>query len=226
MPDIKKRVATVAALTAFTAGSAAGVAFAADSPAAPAGPGDRETATTYADIDGDGRQNAVTVREVDDNLQTLTFAFADGVVDTSFEADSSTPLQEPRRVDINGDGKDEVMVANAVGANTITFNIWTYEPGEGIVPLTTSAGAPFELYEGGGVSAINGYSCTADHSGSQFVTVEAQLAGTPDDKAVFDGGRITYSVNNNAMTAEARTPIDKAPAKDPVLATDPDSCTP
>jgi hypothetical protein len=221
-----KRVATVLALTAAAAAYEPAIAFASESAIAPRTAQDWETATTYADVDGDGRPNAVTVREVSADTQTLTFAFPEELVQTSFEADAAAPLQQPRPVDINGDGRDEVVVAHAVGANTITFNIWKYEPGQGIVRLTTSAGAPFEVYEGGGVASIARYGCTPTPAGRHFVTVNAQLAETPDGELRYDGERTTYSVNRNATTVETLTPIHRAPADDPRLAADPASCAP
>lgn len=221
MRNTGKRAATVVALSAATAVSAATMAFASEPAATTAD--EWETVTTQADVDGDGSPNAVTLREVSADTQTLTFAFAEEVIDTSFEADARPPLQQPRVVDIDGDGRDEIMVAQSVGANTITFNIWKYEPGQGIVRLTTSAGAPFEVYEGGGVASISGYSCNQVPGGREFVTVNSHTSST---EPVFDGDRITYSVNLNAMTVEARAEIREAPVGDPLLATDPASCTP
>lgn len=213
-----KRVATVVALTAAAVVSAAGAAAATAQ--------EWETATTYADVDGDGTLNAVTVREVAPDTQTLTFAFPGEVIDTAFAADSRTPLQRPRPVDINGDGRDEVVVASAVGANTVTFNIWKYEPGQGIVRLTTSAGAPFDVFEGGGAAAIGRYGCVPVPTGRHFLTVDAQLVGTEGGQPVYDGERTTYSVNRNATTVETVTPIHRARADDPRLAADPATCRP
>lgn len=216
--------------TGLALGAAATAAAALTVTAAPAlagpGPDERESVTIYADVDGDGWPNAVTVREVGPQTQTLTFSFGDHVVGTSFTADSSTPLQPPRRVDINGDGTHEVLVAHAVGANTLTFGIWKYEPGQGAVRLTTSAGGPFDVFEGGGVSAISGYGCQPVPGGREFVTVNAQLVDAPGNAPRYSGDRTTYSVNLNAVTVESRTPIDHAPPDDPRLATDPATCTP
>lgn len=226
MRHIGKRLATVVAVTAATATSASTIAFAAESSIAPRAAQEWETATTYADVDGDGTLNAVTVREVSAHTQTLTFAFPEDLVQTTFEADAAAPLVQPRPADINADGRDEVVVAHAVGANTITFNIWKYEPGQGIVRLTTSAGAPFEVYEGGGVASINRYGCTPTPDGRHFVTVNAQLAETPDGALRYDGERTTYSVNLNATTVETVTPIHHASPDDPRLAADPADCAP
>lgn len=215
-----KRIACALAMAATATTSMATLAT-----ASPAPQDNRESATAYADVDGDGAPNAVTVREVADDVQTLTFAFAGGQIDTTFPADARPPLQQPRPVDIDGDGLDEVIVAHSVGANTLTFNIWKFEPGEGIVRLRTSAGAPFEVYEGGGVSATSGYGCTPTPDGREFVTVQAAQAGDPAEQR-FDGDRTSYRVHGDAVSVESRTPIEQAPADHPLLDIDPATCAP
>ncbi|RZS36558.1 hypothetical protein EV193_107239 [Herbihabitans rhizosphaerae] len=221
MPHKGIRIAAAGAVVAVAGTALATVA--ASGTASAQEPG-YESTTVYADVDGDGKPNAVTVNEVSPNRQALIFAFAEDALDVSFEADTAPPLQPPRVVDVDADGRDEVVVAKVVGANTLTFTVWKFDQVRGIVPLTTNAGGPFDVFEGGGIAAVSGYTCATDHDGRQFVTVNAHLVGPPSGNPRYDGERTSYKVTGNSVTVQSVTPIRQAGRDDPLLVADPATC--
>ena len=187
--------------------------------------GEFEERTVQADVDGDGRLDGVTSREVDADTQALIFGLAEEQLDTTFGWNSSYPLQEPRRVDVNGDGRHEVVVTESVGANTLTLAVRDYDPASGIRSVTTVDGAPLRLYEGGGVSANSGYGCLDDHTGTrELVTVNAHVTSTPDDTPLFSGERTTFLVDNGVATETNKEQFNDVTRDDPLLATNPQSC--
>lgn len=212
-------------LAAAAAIGTAAVLVAAPAAAADGAPVDGETATVYGDVDGDGHGGPITLREVGENTQSLRFSFDDQTYATTFEADTRAPLQEPRVVDIDSDGTDEVMAVKFVGANTLTMTIWKYVPGEGIVEMTDTSGAPFEVYEGGSASAVSGYECTADHDAGQFVTLLAQQdVPSPGEEPHYTGTRITHSVDGTTVSEESVVPVEGTDISAPPLKTDPATC--
>lgn len=212
-------------VTKLLALSFAGAAFAL--PAATAQADELETKTIQADVDGDGNLDQVTLSEISADSQKLVFSVPQGEIAVTIAGDSSFPLQEPRRVDVNGDGQHEVLVAEFVGANTVTFNGWYFDVDRNkIFPTSTPDGSRLKIYEGGGVSAINGYSCVGhpDTGARDLSTVEARLVDTPGDQPVFDGARTTYHVDGGIAREIDRLEFTGVGPDDPRLATEPQSC--
>ncbi|MBK1787691.1 hypothetical protein [Prauserella cavernicola] len=184
---------------------------------------DPGTRTIAADVDGDGTLDRVTVRQLDDSTQTLTFEVAGRTVEVTTEGEGFAPLEQPRRVDVNSDGRDEVVLARAVGANTVTFDLWSYDPVRAkIFPVSTPDGARLDVFEGGGVNATSGYTCVdhPDTGARDFVTVNAYRT----EAGTFDGERTTYSVDGDLARQTDRVEFTAVDEDDPVLATEPSSC--
>lgn len=55
---------------------------------------------------------------------------------------AAQPLVDPRPTDVNSDGTDEALVPEFVGANTLPFHLWAYDPASGLQEITTPDGAP------------------------------------------------------------------------------------
>ncbi|PWV80386.1 hypothetical protein SAMN05421630_109263 [Prauserella marina] len=193
---------------------------------------DGETRTAKADIDGDGEPDDVVLKEASANNQTLTFRLASGgSAEMTFEGDTSMPLQPPRPVDLNGDKQDEIVVAESVGANTLTLNVWAYDvTGTKIFPVTTTNGGRLRLFEGGGIAAVTGYGClplNPGSSGRDLIGVKALIDDPASDTATYTGTRTTYHVtpDGKARTVN-RVNVTSVPRDDPALTTDPAACIP
>lgn len=214
---MRRRSVTVAIVLAMTTSAAF----------APASAAPRQDPSVQADVDGDGHPNTVTVREDSPGKQMLTVDDVDGTdVQAAFPVQDATPLQQPRAVDIDGDGKAEVMVAHAVGANTVRFNIWKYDPDRGLVPMKTKQGEPFDFSEGSGVTALSGYSCVPNPPRArEFVTIDAELVSPPGRPAAYSGVRIDYAIDGDTLTPIFRKAIDDEPRIHSLLVTNPVSCT-
>ena len=186
-----------------------------------------ETKTTQADVDGDGRLDGVTLREVSADSQTLTFGLADEQVQITIAGDARYPLQTPRPVDVNSDGSHEVTVPEFIGANTITSNIWRYDVQRGkIFPVSNPDGSRLKVYEGGGASARSGYNCFdyPDTGARDLETLEARMVGTSDGSPLFNGVRTRYHVVYGIATQVKRVEYEAIAGTDPRLDSDPRSC--
>ncbi|MEU3269672.1 VCBS repeat-containing protein [Saccharomonospora sp. NPDC006951] len=223
------RVASRVVAAGFACATLAAASFTALPPAQGQG---GETRTTQADVDGDGQLDDVVLKEASANNQTLTFRLASGgSAEVTFEGDTSMPLQPPRPVDVNGDGQDEVVVAEMVGANTLTLNVWSYDVARTkVFPVTTPNGGRLQLFEGGGIAAVTGYGCARlnpGSSGRDLIGVKALIDDPASDAATYTGTRTTYHVtpDGKARTVN-RLNVTSVPRDDPALTTDPQACTP
>ncbi|MCG8919725.1 VCBS repeat-containing protein [Actinokineospora sp. PR83] len=174
-----------------------------------------------ADLNGDGRADRVVVEAVAGapEVQSLV-ATVNGVRLTARPPmDNYGGVQPLRVVDLDGDGRDEVLVVQSVGANTTSSGVWGLYGG--LRPMLTADRAPLLLWEGGGISAISRYGCEQTATGRQLVTVGAQL--TDWDNGVYEGERVTYAVTGRVATETSRTPVTGG-SQDPLLQADPQTC--
>ncbi|WP_139320577.1 hypothetical protein [Saccharomonospora sp. CUA-673] len=149
------------------------------------------SASTTADISGDGGPELVTVRAGGDDTSgehVVSARFADhSYVESAYPADSTARYAiEPRPADLNRDGKAEIVTATESGANTITFTAFTYVPEQGFVQLTGTDGTPFTFHDGGGATMRVSYGCHgpgADDSTFRVVQAERGDDGTYDASA-------------------------------------------
>lgn len=174
-----------------------------------------------ADVDGDGRNDPITLRQVSAETMLLRAGLDEEFVDTTVAGNARG--QRPVPSDVNGDGADEVLVPEAVGANTITYTAWAYTPEAGLHPVRTADGAPLRLHEGGGATAVSTYGCAPANADRQLVSVNAYESGP---EAAYQGDRVTYSVRASVATVVDEVTIADAQRDDPALQADPATCAP
>lgn len=207
------------------AAAALGAASVGTATASPSMPG--EAVTVYADLDGNAVVDPVTLATVEGGAFELTTTIDGTTYQAGVGDGTQQPLVDPRPVDVNSDGVDEVLVPEFVGANTLTFHVWAYDPTRGLYEITTPDGAPLAVYEGGGVAASSGYECPADHDGRTLDLVSGAVPGSPDpDDLRYDGERVTYDVRGGVAGRVHVTPFTGVTRDDPVIATDPATCAP
>ncbi len=176
--------------------------------------------TASADLNGDGRLDRVVLRPVDGNpnVQELVAKVGGKRLTATVPMNNYSGLQPMRVVDVDADGRDEVVVAQSVGANTDSFGVWGLHGGA-LSPIRLAGGAQLILWEGGGISAVLGYGCT-DHDGRQLVQVRAVGIG---DYTVYEGESIVYTVDGGVATEVARVPVS-GPRDAPGFQVDPAAC--
>lgn len=174
-----------------------------------------------ADVDGDGRADPVSLRQVSEDTMLLRVGLRDQFVDATIQGNARG--QELSVVDVNGDGLDEVMVPESVGANTITYTVWGYD--NGLRMVRTDNADPWRLATGGGATAVSTYGCAPDNSERLLTTVSA-YEDSNGDNFVFKGNRETYSVVDGVARVVDEVPIEDAQRDDPRLNEDPASCAP
>ena len=180
--------------------------------------------TVAADLDGDGQADRVSVRVVDGDptrqqLSAVVRGFRVGSAYMPLHSPSG--VLPPRVVDLDGDGRDEVVVTEAVGANTDHFTVWRLDARR-LRAVTTPDGAPLRLTEGGGASAITRYGCEDVDGARRLVTVLGRLDGTTNP-ALYDGERVTHTVHNGVATTTSTTPV-RAQRTDPAYQVDREAC--
>ncbi|GAB3008817.1 hypothetical protein [Saccharothrix stipae] len=187
---------------------------------APPAAGDQ---SVTADLDGDGRADRAWVRVVegDPDRQELVAAIRHYRITARMPLYSRTGVLPLRVVDLDDDGRDEVVVTESAGANTDLFTVWGVR-GMRLRTVTTPEGGPLALAEGGGVNAINRYGCEVVDGARHLVTVTGQLVW-PSDPMVYEGTRVTYAVHEGVATATSTTPV-LGERIDPVYQVDPQAC--
>lgn len=213
---------TTRKLAVLTTGVLAAAAFATLSGTAWAAPD--EDVVTSADLDGDGEQETVNVLSVGTQDQRI-LAVVDGVeVEVAAPADTRSVIRPPRVVDIDGDGSDELVVREQVGANTEAFGIWEYANGEFRAIGTPNADV-MRLYQGGGVSARSGYGCEGAGDDRTLVVLSAEADVTNTPEATYSGSWTYYRVVDGIATPTgAEESFANEPADTPMLQLDADTC--
>jgi hypothetical protein len=196
-------------------------------PGVAAAQGASDVVSADADVDGDGAANRVTLQQVAPGTQLLRVGLADEFVDARVSGHEAVPLIVPFVVDVNGDGRDELVLATSLGANTTTFEVWSLDDGR-LHAVTTEDGAPWRLYEGGGVSAIGAYGCVPGTPGRQLRDVQARLddAASGDGTTRYDGAVVTYAVAGGVAHPAATESLQGVTRDDPRVQVDPATCTP
>ncbi|MET0236454.1 MAG: VCBS repeat-containing protein [Kibdelosporangium sp.] len=185
-------------------GLAGVLALAAPSAAAPA------QVIANPDLDGDGKADTVIAKPSADNPaeQVLLATVRGRLMYAHLPYDSYVGVEPMRVVDVNGDGKQEVVVTEYVGANTLQLSIWGLRT-DRIRVMTDAGQTPLKIFDGGGISSINKYGCETTGNGRRFVTVSALYDW---DTGLYTGARITYSVRDGVATETSRTtatgPVD------------------
>ncbi|GAA0530864.1 hypothetical protein GCM10011581_28370 [Saccharopolyspora subtropica] len=173
-----------------------------------------------ADMDGDGRPDPVSLQQVSDSSMLLRVGLPGEFVDAKVPGNAGG--RQPVPVDVNGDGFDEVLVPEAVGANTVTYVVWAYSAEAGLFGVPLRDGAPWRIFEGGGATAVSTYGCGPGRPGRVLDSVNAYLA----DDGGYRGERVTYQFAYGVAGEVYRMPISGVGRDDPALQADPATCAP
>lgn len=177
-----------------------------------------------ADLNGDGTLDRVVVRTTPDNPNQQSLVATVGR--TNYVAHVPLPdsgLEAPRVVDLDGNGRDEVVVKEYSGANTDELSVWGFNDGFGPFVMSVPWQAPLRLWEGGGASAINRFGCEVyDNEGRRkLVTVQAERVSVEHE--IYAGERVTYFIHNGYVTVSTRTQVTGTP-NHAAFQADPASC--
>jgi hypothetical protein len=115
----------------------------------------------------------------------------------------------------------------AVGANTTTYEVWRYDDTRGLHAVTDAGGAPWRLYEGGGVSAISGYACAPGTPRRPYAVDARWDESRPEQEPIrYDGEVVTYDLADGVARPVTTEPVRGATRKDPRVLADPTTCAP
>ncbi|GAB3287413.1 FG-GAP repeat domain-containing protein [Parasphingorhabdus pacifica] len=174
-----------------------------------------------ADLDGDGRENPIVLRQTSPGEMLLRAGLPGEFVDATISGESRG--QPPVPIDVNGDGSDEIMVPESVGANTIISSVWRYSAEAGLHAVRTADGEQWRLAEGGSATTVSTYGCAPAATGRNLVSVNA-YESAPDFS--YRGNRVTYSVRDGVAHVVEEITIEDAGRDDPRLRGDPATCAP
>ena len=190
---------------------------------APATAAADDVAAAYADLNGDHRIDRVQVRPApdDQNEQILIGSVGRTNYVTRIRLDTNVGVRPLRVVDLDRDGRQEVVVTEVVGANTLWYTVWRLD--NGWQPLRSSAGGPaLILFEGGGISALSRYGCVSANGHRELVVVGALLQD-PWDAGIYAGDRVTYVVVNGVAQVTSRATVSGSRGTLEAMA-DPNAC--
>ncbi|QUF05678.1 hypothetical protein KCV87_06170 [Actinosynnema pretiosum subsp. pretiosum] len=195
------------ALAALPALLLQGIASADGVPSGGDASADATTRTAFADLDGDGNAERITVDLVkaDDPARQRISAVIGGVaVSALTTADGRVGVQPVQVVDLNDDGRQEVVAKELMGANTDHYTAWGYHYGT-LSPVTNGddyTGAALRFHEGGGISALSYFGCEGEGAERKFKVASAVRAGFDGN---YDGTVTSYRVENGiAKVTEQR----------------------
>jgi hypothetical protein len=208
----KKIAATTGIVVAGLAFSTAGVASAAP-----------RTVAAQADLDGNGTLDHVSLSQVSPALYLLEANIGGQVFQANLALDEYTGVQPLRVTDVNADGKDEIALTEVLGANTTTLSLFDFD-GQNLRVVSTPDHRGLSLYEGGGISTRNGYTCEPSRLGKVLVSFTALLDDNWGDPATYSGTRTSYLVRDGVATQSARFSFTGVGADSVWLKGDPAAC--
>ncbi|KAA9158118.1 VCBS repeat-containing protein [Amycolatopsis acidicola] len=175
------------------------------------------------DLDGDGYPDLATLTMAGDGQQRLDFTVRGETTSVQLTGDPAQGVQPMRVTDMNGDGRQEVVVVESVGANTTFSTVWDHA-GSGPRALSTSDGKPLQLAEGGGMAARLGYECASNAAGGRDL-ITLQVSRDDGDAVTYTGSRVRYEITDDVVHQVNDYTISSVGQDDPVLRTAPASCS-
>ena len=178
-----------------------------------------------ADLNGDGTLDRVVVKADanDPNAQSViaTVGRANYVARTEFYAPEGVSVQQPRVVDVNADGRDEVLVTELIGEDLTRFTVWGVSSrGWGPVMHAAAPDVMFKVWEGESAEFIDHYGCEPDSLGGRRIV---SVYGSLSEQEIFWGARETYSVYDGWASRTSSTSVS-GPRDSSVWHTDPQAC--
>jgi hypothetical protein len=161
--------------------------------------------SVLADLDGDGTLEKVVSQPIAGNPDEQLLITMVRSVRLSAKAPLASYLGrlELDVADVNGDGRDEVLVTESIGANTNSMSVWGLYGG--LRPVITADGSVLKLWEGGGVSAHDRFTCEPVGDRRRLVTISAEL--TDWQVGTFTGERVSYTVRDGLATESGRVQV-------------------
>lgn len=194
-------------------------AFAAPAAAAAAAPTEH---AVQADLNGDGTMDRVVVKSVPGNPNEQLLVATVGRVnyvarEPFFGLDAG--VQPLRVVDLNADGRDEVLLTEEIGAHTDVLSVWGLF--DGWRPMKMPDQSRLRLFEGGAVYSFDKFGCDTIAGQRKLVTVSGWLDEMETD--IYTGRRITYSVGFGAVEQWSYMEVS-GPRDAPVFRVAPQAC--
>jgi hypothetical protein len=180
--------------------------------------------TAQGDLDGDGTPDTVTLTPQSEGVEQKVTVTAGGQT-AELTLSLSTPdglPREPRFVDLNDDGKDEVLVTETVGDSNTTFVTVDLGAG-GLRVMKTPEGQELRFFEGDTAVARSGYTCKQTLFGREFTILFAVAADESADPS-FIGTLAGYRVSGGVATPTTQIPIFWVKGDNPQLTVDPSAC--
>ncbi|HYQ69520.1 hypothetical protein [Actinophytocola sp.] len=166
---------------------------------------DDDMSVVYADLNGDHRIDRVTLAQAQDNPNDQILVGTVGP--TSYYKRIPTggePVSPLRVVDLDQDGRQEVLVTELNGISTSWFGVWHLNNGYDWQPVLAASGGGFELYEGGGIREISRYGCKQVNGHREVVLLSAQLQDPWEDE-IYAGRLQSFTVRNGVATPTSTT---------------------
>lgn len=192
---------------------AAGAAVAA-APLASAAPTD--WATTYANLDGAGADERVTVRDVDADTHELVITFGSGAVEYYAYTVGDTGVRTPRVTDVNRDGQDEVVVSTLSNEVAARYRMITWVAGTGAVSVKEGDGRIAVLKEGRAEPGV-GFKC----DGSNLVRVSASR---DNNATTYSGSQASHRLDGTTLRWVKSSQFFEVDADSPLLRPQQSTC--
>jgi hypothetical protein len=174
---------------------------------APATASADDVSVAYADLNGDHRIDRVTLARAHDNPNDqLLVATVGRTSHVRRIPTAGEPLSPLRVVDLDHDGRQEVLVTEMNGANTSWFGVWHLADGNDWQPVLAASGGGFELYEGGGVREVSRYGCRQVGGRREVVLLSAQLRDPWADE-IYSGRLWSFTVRDGVATLTSSTAV-------------------
>jgi len=173
-----------------------------------------------ADLNGDRVAEDVTLYKSTEDTQVLATIINGQPESVTIPAELGGGVEPIRVTDLNGDRRDELIVAESAGANTVWYSVWHYRDGRGLTRVATEDGHQLTIFEGGGVAARAGYACGDD----AFAMLAAEADDISTDPVTYSGSRTSYELRDGIASSTGEITFHHATDDQAVMRTNADSC--